>query len=184
MPERAMTLGHSIPEQLARHSDLLVSGGAVLVIAMLVVPLPHWMLDGLLVINIGLALTVLLMTAYTTHPLQFSVFPSLLLVATLFRLAINVSATRLILLHANAGAVIAAFGSFVVGGNYVVGLVVFVILVVIQFVVITNGAGRVAEVAARFTLDAMPGKQMAIDADLNAGLIDDSEARRDRKSVV
>ncbi len=184
MAERAMTMGRGIPEQLARHSDLLVSGGAVLIVAMLVVPLPHWVLDGLLVMNIGLALTVLLVTAYTTHPLQFSVFPSLLLVATLFRLAINVSATRLILLHANAGAVIAAFGSFVVGGNYVVGLVVFVILVVIQFVVITNGAGRVAEVAARFTLDAMPGKQMAIDADLNVGLIDDSEARRRREEIA
>ena len=173
-----------LPEHLARHSDLLVSAGAVLIIAMLVIPLPHWMLDALLVINIGAALTVLLMTAYTTHPLQFSVFPSLLLIVTLFRLAINVSATRLILLHANAGMVIAAFGSFVVGGNYVVGLVVFVILVVIQFVVITNGAGRVAEVAARFTLDAMPGKQMAIDADLNAGLIDENEARRRREEIA
>jgi flagellar biosynthesis protein FlhA len=170
--------------RLTQHSDLLVSGGAVLVVAMLVVPLPHLVLDGLLVMNIGLTLTVLLMTAYTTHPLQFSVFPSLLLITTLFRLAINVSATRLILLHANAGAVIAAFGSFVVGGNYVVGLVVFVILVVIQFVVITNGAGRVAEVAARFTLDAMPGKQMAIDADLNAGLIDEVEARRRRQEIA
>jgi flagellar biosynthesis protein FlhA len=171
-------------EHLARHSDLLVSGGAVLIVGMLVIPLPHWMLDVLLVINIGLALTVLLMTAYTTHPLQFSVFPPLLLVTTLFRLAINVSATRLILLHANAGVVIAAFGSFVVGGNYVVGLVVFVILVVIQFVVITNGAGRVAEVAARFTLDAMPGKQMAIDADLNAGMIDETEARQRREEIA
>lgn len=176
--------GRGLPEQLARHSDLLVAGGAVLVVAMLVIPLPHWMLDVLLVVNIGLTLTVLLVTAYTTHPLQFSVFPSLLLIATLFRLAINVSATRLILLHANAGTVIAAFGGFVVGGNYVVGLVVFVILVVIQFVVITNGASRVAEVAARFTLDAMPGKQMAIDADLNAGLIDEAEARRRREEVA
>jgi len=187
MAERSMspnTLTRGLPEQLARHSDLLVSGGAVLIVGMLVIPLPHWMLDGLLVANIGLALTVLLMTAYATHPLQFSVFPSLLLVVTLFRLAINVSATRLILLHANAGMVIAAFGSFVVGGNYVVGLVVFVILVVIQFVVITNGAGRVAEVAARFTLDAMPGKQMAIDADLNAGLIDEAEARRRREEIA
>ena len=173
-----------LPGRLVRHSDLLVSGGAVLVVAMLVVPLPHWVLDGLLVVNVGLALCVLLTTAHTTHPLRFSVFPSLLLIMTLFRLAINVSATRLILLHAHAGAVIAAFGQFVVGGNYVVGLVVFVILVVIQFVVITNGAGRVAEVAARFTLDAMPGKQMAIDADLNAGLIDEAEARRRRAEVA
>ena len=119
----------------------------------------------------------MLATLYTTEPLQFSVFPSLLLVATLFRLGLNVSSTRLILLHGDAGEVISAFGSFVVGGNVVVGLVVFLILVVIQFVVITNGAGRVAEVAARFTLDAMPGKQMAIDADLNAGLITDEEAQ-------
>ena len=176
--------GGGVPERLARHSDLLVSSGAVLVVAMLVVPLPHWMLDGLLVANIALTLGVLLLTAHTTETLQFSVFPSLLLVVTLFRLAINVSATRLILLHANAGAVIAAFGSFVVGGNYVVGFVVFVILVVIQFVVITSGAGRVAEVAARFTLDAMPGKQMAIDADLNAGLVDDQEARRRRQEIA
>ncbi|MCJ7822207.1 MAG: flagellar biosynthesis protein FlhA, partial [Armatimonadetes bacterium] len=177
-------ISSGLPEQLARHSDLLVSGGAVLIVAMLVVPLPHWVLDGLLVVNIAAALTVLLMTAYTTQILHFSVFPSLLLVMTLFRLAINVSATRLILLHANAGMVIAAFGSFVVGGNYVVGLVVFIILVVIQFVVITNGAGRVAEVAARFTLDAMPGKQMAIDADLNAGLIEEAEARRRREQIA
>ena len=185
MAERAMgAFGRGLPDQLARHSDLLVSAGAMLVLAMLVIPLPHWMLDGLLVINVGLALTVLLLCTYATHPLQFSVFPSLLLVMTLFRLAINVSATRLILLHGNAGAVIAAFGNFVVGGNYVVGLVVFVILVVIQFVVITNGAGRVAEVAARFTLDAMPGKQMAIDADLNAGLIEESEARRRREQIA
>ena len=174
----------ALQQSLARHSDLMVSGGAVLIVAMLVIPLPHWMLDGLLVVNVGLALTVLLMTAYTIHPLEFSVFPSLLLLMTLFRLAINVSATRLILLHANAGMVIAAFGAFVVGGNYVVGLVVFVILVMIQFVVITNGAGRVAEVAARFTLDAMPGKQMAIDADLNAGLIDEVEARRRREEIA
>jgi len=177
-------ISRGLPEQLARHSDLLVSGGAVLIVAMLVVPLPHWALDALLVVNIAAALTVLLMTAYTTQVLHFSVFPSLLLVMTLFRLAINVSATRLILLHANAGLVISAFGSFVVGGNYVVGLVVFVILVVIQFVVITNGAGRVAEVAARFTLDAMPGKQMAIDADLNAGLIEEAEARRRREQIA
>ncbi|MCA9857966.1 MAG: FHIPEP family type III secretion protein, partial [Dehalococcoidia bacterium] len=118
-----------------------------------------------------------------TEPLQFSIFPSLLLVATLFRLALNISGTRLILLHGEAGEVISAFGKFVVGGNIVVGLIVFTILVVIQFVVITNGAGRVAEVAARFTLDAMPGKQMAIDADLNAGIITDEEAQQRRRSV-
>ena len=126
--------------------------------------------------------TVLLVAIYTDDPMKFSVFPSLLLVTTLFRLALNVSTTRLILLHGDAGDVIQSFGNFVVGGNLVVGLVVFLILVVIQFVVITNGAGRVAEVAARFTLDAMPGKQMAIDADLNAGLIDETPgAQRRRK---
>ncbi len=179
----ARGLGRGLPERLARHSDLLVSGGAVVIVAMLVIPLPHWMLDAFLVVNIALTMTVLLVTTYTSHPLEFSVFPSLLLVMTLFRLAINVSATRLILLHADAGLVISAFGGFVVGGNYVVGLVVFVILVVIQFVVITNGAGRVAEVAARFMLDAMPGKQMAIDADLNAGLIDESDARSRREEI-
>ncbi len=169
---------------LMQHSDLVMSLGAVLVVGMLVVPLPHAMLDLFLVANMAFTLIVLLVTTYATDPLQFSVFPSLLLLATLFRLALNVSATRLILLHANAGAVIGAFGNFVVGGNYVVGIVVFLILVVIQFVVITNGAGRVAEVAARFTLDAMPGKQMAIDADLNAGLIDEHEARARREAVA
>ncbi len=180
---RALT-PRGIPGQLARHGDLLVSAGGVLVLAMLVLPLPHWVLDLLLVVNIGSCLAVLLLTTYTTRVLQFAVFPSLLLAMTLFRLALNVSATRLILLHANAGLVISAFGQFVVGGNYVVGMVVFIILVVIQFVVITNGAGRVAEVAARFTLDAMPGKQMAIDADLNAGLIDEAEARRRREAIA
>jgi flagellar biosynthesis protein FlhA len=163
---------------------MVVSIGAVLIVGMMVVPLPHWMLDLLLVVNMGITFSVLLVSAYLMDPLEFSVFPSLLLVVTLFRLALNISATRLILLHANAGSVIGAFGSFVVGGNYVVGIVVFLILVVIQFVVITNGAGRVAEVAARFTLDAMPGKQMAIDADLNAGLIDEVTARERREKVA
>ena len=176
--------GRALAEMLLRHSDLLVSVGAVVVVAMLVVPMPHWLLDVLLVSNIALTLTVLLVTAYNSHAMEFSVFPSLLLVATLFRLALNISATRLILLNADAGSVIAAFGHFVVGGNYVVGIVVFLILVVIQFVVITNGAGRVAEVAARFTLDAMPGKQMAIDADMNAGLINEQEARARRQAVA
>ena len=126
---------------------------------------------------------ILITTMYVPQALDFSVFPSLLLITTLFRLGINISVTRLVLLHADAGGVIHAFGSFVVGGNVLVGLVVFLILVVIQFVVITNGAGRVAEVAARFTLDAMPGKQMAIDADLNAGQITDQEARRRREQI-
>ena len=169
---------------LKRQSELVVSIGAVMIIGMMIVPLPHWMLDFMLVLNMGLTFGILLMSAYVTKPLDFSVFPSLLLIVTLFRLALNISATRLILLDASAGAVISAFGNFVVGGNYVVGIVVFLILVVIQFVVITNGAGRVAEVAARFTLDAMPGKQMAIDADLNAGMIDEQTARKRRVEVA
>jgi len=178
------SIATSLPMPLKRQGELLVSIGAMLIVGMMVVPLPHWMLDILLVLNMGITFCVLLVTAYVTNALQFSVFPSLLLVMTLFRLALNISATRLILLHANAGAVIGAFGSFVVGGNYVVGIVVFLILVVIQFIVITNGAGRVAEVAARFTLDAMPGKQMAIDADLNSGLIDEATARTRREMIA
>ena len=168
----------------SRHADLVVAGAAVGVVGMMILPLPHWLLDILLCANIALALSILLVTMYTGHSLEFSSFPSLLLMTTLFRLALNISATKLILLHADAGAVITAFGSVVVGGNYVVGIVVFVILVIIQFVVITNGAGRVAEVAARFTLDAMPGKQMAIDADLNAGIIDEEQSRQRRLDVA
>src|SRR4051794_13126460 len=150
---------------------------------MMVVPLPSIVLDMLLAVNITGGVTILLISMYVQKPLDFSVFPSLLLIATMFRLALNVSATRLVLLHGYAGKVIESFGHFVVGGSLVVGLVIFMILVVIQFIVITNGAGRVAEVAARFTLDAMPGKQMAIDADLNAGAIDEVEARRRRIEV-
>jgi flagellar biosynthesis protein FlhA len=169
--------------RLTKYSDILVAGLVVLILVMMVVPLPAFLLDALLVLNITCALVILLLTMYTKDALEFSSFPSMLLIATLFRLALNVSSTRLILLHGYAGRVIEAFGNFVVGGNYVVGMVVFIILVIIQFVVITNGAGRVAEVAARFTLDAMPGKQMAIDADLNAGLIDEEEARIRRRTV-
>ena len=152
----------------------------VLVIGLLIIPLPGVMLDMLLVTSISLSLVVLLSALYTTNPLEFSSFPGLLLLLTLFRLALNVASTRLILTHGQAGHVIQAFGEFVIGGNYAVGLVLFLILIGINFIVITKGAGRVAEVAARFTLDAMPGKQMAIDADLNAGLIDENEARRRR----
>ena len=157
-------------QRLAQQSDLVVAVGIIGLLAMMLVPLPPFLLDLLLTLNLALALCIILVAMYITEPLEFSVFPSRLLVATLFRLALNVSSTRLILLHAAAGHVIEAFGNFVVGGDLVVGFVVFIILVVIQFIVITNGAGRVAEVAARFTLDEMPGKQMAIDADLNAGL--------------
>jgi flagellar biosynthesis protein FlhA len=156
----------------------------VSIVVMMVVPLPAFLLDLFFVLNIALAVLVLLMSMQVQRPLDFAVFPSLLLVATMFRLALNVSSTRLVLLDGYAGKVIAAFGEFVIGGSLVVGLVIFLILIVIQFLVITNGAGRVAEVTARFTLDAMPGKQMAIDADLNAGLIDDDEARRRRAEVA
>jgi flagellar biosynthesis protein FlhA len=151
---------------------------------MLVVPLPSELLSLLITINIATALTVVAATMYLNKALDFASFPSLLLLTTMFRLAINVSVTRLILTSGNAGSVVKAFGEFVVGGNVVVGLVIFLILVVIQFVVVTNGAGRVAEVGARFTLDAMPGKQMAIDADLNAGLITDDQARERRSNIA
>src|ERR1700761_953735 len=151
---------------------------------MLVVPMPSTLLDILIACNMTGAVLVVLTSMYVRRPLDFSSFPSLLLIATLLRLALNISATRLVLTHGYAGNVIHAFGHFVIGGSLVVGLVIFAILLVIQFVVITNGAGRVAEVGARFTLDAMPGKQMAIDADLHSGVIDDKEARRRRAEVT
>jgi flagellar biosynthesis protein FlhA len=176
--------GRSALNRLLDNSDVLIAIVVVGIVAMMIIPLPTWLLDILLTANISAALAIVLATLYTTEPLQFSVFPSLLLVATLFRLGLNISGTRLILLHGEAGEVISSFGRFVVGGNVVVGLIVFTILVVIQFVVITNGAGRVAEVAARFTLDAMPGKQMAIDADLNAGVITDEEAKARREAIA
>jgi flagellar biosynthesis protein FlhA len=167
-----------------RYADLLAAGAVVLVVVMMVVPLPPFLLDLAITLNISVALMIVVATLYVPRALDFSSFPSLLLLTTLFRLAINVSVTRLILLHGDAGHVVEAFGNFVVGGSVVVGLVVFLILIVIQFVVITNGAGRVAEVGARFTLDAMPGKQMAIDADLNTGQITDEEARRRREEIA
>ncbi len=170
-------------DRLLDNSDVAIAVVVVGIVVMMILPLPPFLLDILITANISAALAIVLATLYTTEPLQFSVFPSLLLVATLFRLGLNISSTRLILLDGHAGEVIASFGNFVVGGNVVVGLIVFTILVVIQFVVITNGAGRVAEVAARFTLDAMPGKQMAIDADLNAGVITDEEAKARRAAV-
>jgi flagellar biosynthesis protein FlhA len=171
-------------KRASRHSDLVAAGAVVLVVAMLVIPLPPFLLDLAIALNISAALMIVVATLYVPRALDFSSFPSLLLLTTLFRLAINVSVTRLILLHGDAGHVVTAFGNFVVGGNVVVGLVIFLILIVIQFVVITNGAGRVAEVGARFTLDAMPGKQMAIDADLNTGQITDAEARKRRSEIA
>ena len=170
--------------RLLRHTDLLAAVAVVMVITMLVVPLPSALLDLLITLNISAALTIVVATMYLGKALDFASFPSLLLLTTMFRLAINVSVTRLILTTGDAGSVVKAFGAFVVGGNVVVGLVIFLILIVIQFVVVTNGAGRVAEVGARFTLDAMPGKQMAIDADLNAGLITDEQARARRSEIA
>src|SRR4051795_11102310 len=170
-------------QKLLKHADLAAAAAVVVVVVMMVVPLPAVLVDLIITVNIAAALSIIVVTMYVKRGLEFASFPSLLLLTTLLRLAINVSVTRLVLLHGDAGSVIHAFGSFVVGGNVVVGLVVFLIIVVIQFVVITNGAGRVAEVAARFTLDAMPGKQMAIDADLNAGQITDGEARARRDKI-
>lgn len=164
--------------------DLSVLLMVVLIVAMLIIPLPSWLLSVLIIINISLALLVLLTSMNMKEPLQFSIFPSLLLLLTLFRLGLNVSTTRSILSKGEAGGVVETFGTFVVGGNVVVGFVVFLILIIIQFVVITRGAERVSEVAARFTLDAMPGKQMSIDADLNAGMISEQEARQRREKIA
>lgn len=163
--------------------DLSVVVGVLLIVAMLIIPFPTWLLSILIMLNISLALLVLLNSMNMKEPLQFSVFPSLLLLLTLYRLGLNVSTTRAILTHGEAGGVVETFGSFVVGGNVIVGIVVFIILVIIQFIVITKGSERVSEVAARFTLDAMPGKQMSIDADLNAGMISEHEAKDRREKV-
>ncbi|WP_416731515.1 flagellar biosynthesis protein FlhA [Fictibacillus sp. JL2B1089] len=163
--------------------DMSVLAGVILIIAMLVIPMPTFMLDFLIITNISLALLIILIAMNTTQPLQFSIFPSLLLLVTLFRLGLNVSTTRSILSTGDAGNVVHTFGEFVVGGNILVGIVVFFILIIIQFIVITKGSERVSEVAARFTLDAMPGKQMSIDADLNAGMISDREAKERRETI-
>jgi flagellar biosynthesis protein FlhA len=181
---------HTVPRiALIKQPDLVLSVGVVGILMIMLLPLPRMVLDLLLSLNLALAMIVLLVSLEVRRPLDFSVFPSVLLMMTLFRLSLNIASTRLILLHGHEGAgaageVIRAFGSFVVGGNYTVGLVVFSILVVINFVVVTKGAGRIAEVAARFTLDALPGKQMSIDADLNAGLINEAEARRRRREIA
>ncbi|MDM4772903.1 flagellar biosynthesis protein FlhA [Solimonas sp. SE-A11] len=170
-------------QMLGTRSELFVIAAVVGILVVLFSPIPPGLLDFLLISNFCLAALILLLTFYTDKPLTFSTFPSILLIATLLRLSLNVAATRLILTDAYAGRVIEAIGSHVVAGNYVIGLVVFLILIVVQFVVVTNGAQRVAEVAARFTLDAMPGKQMSIDADLNMGLITEVEARERRKEI-
>ena len=168
---------------LKENLDVLVAIGVIGIVLMIIIPLPKGVLDVLLALNITLSVVIMLITMFTTNVLQLSVFPTLLLVTTLFRLALNISSTRLILTEADAGSIITAFGDFVVGGNYVVGIIIFIIIVIVNFIVITNGAGRVAEVSARFTLDAMPGKQMSIDADLNSGLIDEAIAKIRRQDL-
>ena len=173
----------SILNFLLRSKDASVAIGLVLIIGLMIVPLPSVMLDFLIALNLALSIGIILLTISISKPMDFSVFPTVLLLVTLLRLGINISASRLILLDGDAGKMISTFGSLIVGGNYVVGVVVFLMLMIIQFVVINNGAGRVAEVAARFTLDAMPGKQLSIDADLNAGMIDETQARKRRKEI-
>ncbi|MCM2280815.1 MAG: flagellar biosynthesis protein FlhA [Bdellovibrionaceae bacterium] len=175
-------------EKYTKNTDLMLAAALIGILTVMLIPLPPMLLDIALTISLSSSLLILIVALYTNKTLDFSIFPSLLLITTLYRLALNVASTRLILSEGHngenaAGAVISAFGHFVVGNNYVIGFIVFVILVVINFVVITKGSGRVAEVAARFTLDAMPGKQMSIDADLNAGLINEDEARRRRKEI-
>lgn len=168
---------------LLRSKDIFMAGALLLIIGMMIVPLPSLVVDLFVVLNLAFSVGVILLSMYIARPMDFSVLPSVLLLVTLFRLGLNISATRLILTTGDPGKVIATFGSLVVSGNYVVGIVIFLMLTIIQFVVITNGAGRVAEVAARFTLDAMPGKQLSIDADLNAGIIDESQARARRREI-
>ena len=174
---------------IKQRGDIIVAMAVVTILGVMILPIPPFALDMFLSFSIALSIVIIITSIYIKKPLDFSVFPSILLIATLYRLSLNVASTRLILLRGNegidaAGQVIKSFGNFVVGGNYAVGLTVFLILVVINFVVITKGSGRIAEVAARFTLDAMPGKQMAIDADLNSGLIDEAEAKRRRVLIA
>jgi flagellar biosynthesis protein FlhA len=170
-------------QNLMRSKDIVMAVSLVILVGMLLIPLPAFLVDLAVALSIAASIGIVLLTMFIKQPMEFSVFPTVLLLITLFRLGINVSVSRLILLSGEAGQIINTFGNLIVGGNYVVGVVIFLILMIIQFVVINSGAGRVAEVAARFTLDAMPGKQMAIDADLNAGLIDETQARNRRKFI-
>lgn len=169
---------------MTKNNDVFLAGGIMLIIALLIVPLPTFMLDLLLSINIAVAILILLVSLYLKTPLDLASFPTILLITTLFRLGLNVASTRLILGQAEAGQIIEAFGEFVIGGNYVVGIIIFLILVLINFIVIIKGSSRIAEVSARFTLDALPGKQMSIDADMNAGYIDEQTARKRRETLT
>ena len=184
MAENEMNVGGNVMKSLFKHSEFVLAAGVLVILIVLVVPLPTFLLDILITVNISMSFLVLLVTLHVKRALEISAYPSLLLFLTLFRLALNVASTRLILMHADAGRVIEAFGNFVVGGNGVIGMVIFIILTVVQFIVITKGATRVSEVAARFTLDAMPGKQMSIDADLNSGAINENQARERRIDVA
>lgn len=163
------------------YSDVIISFMVVAVIGLIIIPLPSTILDFLIIINMTIGINILLITLFTKSVLEFATFPTLLLITTMFRLGLNISSTRLVLTKGNAGHVIDAFSNVVAGNNYIVGAVIFIIITIIQMVVVTNGASRVSEVSARFTLDAMPGKQMAIDADLNAGLITEDEAKKEEK---
>ncbi|MEI6242036.1 MAG: flagellar biosynthesis protein FlhA, partial [Chlamydiota bacterium] len=169
--------GDKILSMVTKSSDLILAIIIICIILMLIFPLPPAVIDILISINLAVAISLLFVSLYIQKAVHLSIFPSLLLITTLYRLGVNISSTRQILLHANAGKIIFAFGKFVVGGNFVVGGIIFLIIVIVQFVVVTKGAERVAEVAARFTLDAMPGKQMSIDADLRSGIIDTQQAR-------
>ena len=184
MAEKNLLNSNTLAERLASRSNLIFAGGLIAILATLIIPLPTFLLDIGIACSISLAIAVLIIILSTKEPMDLSTFPTLLLSVTLFRLALNVASTRLILLQGNAGSIIHTFGNFVAGGNIVVGLVMFIILVVIQFIVITKGSQRISEVGARFVLDAMPGKQMAIDADLNAGNITDTEAKERRQKIV
>jgi flagellar biosynthesis protein FlhA len=184
LQNRSTLLNIPILRILSQNTDVFLAVGVLLILALMILPMPPFMLDILLAANITLAILILMVSMYINSPLDLSVFPGLLLIITIFRLSLNIASTRLILGDAYAGEVINAFGSFVVQGNYVVGFILFLILIMIQFIVIVKGSGRIAEVSARFTLDAMPGKQMAIDADMNAGLIDEREARERRAQIA
>src|ERR1700677_1145156 len=170
-------------ENILKRGNMVFSVGMVGIVFILVLPLPTWMIDALLSLSIASAVLIIMLISSIKKPTDFSVFPTLLLFVTLFRLGLNIATTRAILTQGDAGNLITAFGQFVVQGNFIIGLVIFIILTIINFIVITKGAGRVAEVSARFTLDAMPGKQMSIDADLNAGIISEKDARDRRKSI-
>src|ERR1700742_1712025 len=187
-PSTGFTLSLGSIGDMIKRADLALALGIMAILVVLILPLPTWLLDVALALSLSFSILILMTAVFIQKPLEFSSFPTVLLLTTMLRLALNLASTRLILGHGNEGTsasgyVIQAFGKLIVGGNFVIGLIVFAILVIVNFVVITKGSGRIAEVAARFSLDAMPGKQMAIDADLSAGLIDEKEAKRRRKEI-